>query len=123
MAVPADKKDRVITLEGLETYNDYIQNQYNQTITGLFINGRKITYMTGDGKLHTFINEDNSIYSLGTDQKTGLTKIYKTTGSNEDGTMTQKAITAELLKKTEVSLDADQHTLIFSNSTQIEKEN
>lgn len=117
MAVPAFKKDRVITLEGLETYNDYIQNQFDQTVTGLFKNGRVITYVTGDGVRHSFINEDDSIYSLGTDTTTGLTKIYKTAGNNEDGTMSQKAITEELLKKTEVSLGDDKHTLIFTNTT------
>ena len=123
MAVPEYKKDRVITLEGLEVYTEQVQTMYDQTIIALFIKGREITYMTGDGKLHTFIGENNAIYSLGTEEKTGLTKLYKTVGGNEDGTMTQNAITAELMKKAEVSLDADQHTLIFSNTTKIEKEN
>lgn len=123
MTVPADKKDRVITLEGLGVYTEQVQTMYDQTIIALFIKGREITYMTGDGKLHTFIGENNAIYALGTEEKTGLTKLYKTVGNNEDGTMTQKAITAELIKKAEVSLGADQHTLIFSNTTKIEKEN
>ena len=35
----------------------------------------------------------------------GLVKLYSTTGNNIDGTMTQRAITAELNKKVELSLD------------------
>lgn len=35
----------------------------------------------------------------------GLIKLYSTTGEHIDGTMTQKAITAELNKKVELSLD------------------
>ena len=43
----------------------------------------------------------------------GILKLYNTTGGNEDGTMTQKAITAMLNKKVEVSLDETGEILIF----------
>lgn len=34
-------------------------------------------------------------------------KLYNTIGQNEDGTMTQKAITDELNEKIEIELDID----------------
>lgn len=125
MAVPADKANKVVTLEGLDVYNQKIRTMIetgdNQAVTGFWVNGRTVTYRTGDGAYHTLVNE-GAIYDLATDEKTGLTKLYKTVGYNTDGTMTQKAITDELMRKTEVSLGDDQHTLIFSNTTEIEKE-
>ena len=45
----------------------------------------------------------------------GVVKLYTTTGSNEDGTMTQKAITDELNEKVEVSINLDEELLIFTN--------
>lgn len=127
MAVPAHKANKVITLEGLDVYNQKIRTMIetgdNQAVIGFWVNGRTVTYRTGDGAYHTLFNEESAIYDLATDEKTGLTKLYKTVGYNTDGTMTQAAITAELMKKAEVSLGDDQHTLIFSNTTEIEKEN
>ena len=43
----------------------------------------------------------------------GILKLYDSTGDNEDGTMSQKAITAALNKKVEVSLDDTGEILIF----------
>jgi hypothetical protein len=40
-------------------------------------------------------------------------KLYSTIGDNEDGTMTQKAITQELGEKVEVALDIEEELLIF----------
>jgi hypothetical protein len=42
-------------------------------------------------------------------------KLYSTTGHNEDGTMTQKAITEELGEKVEVTLNIEEELIIFSN--------
>ena len=42
----------------------------------------------------------------------GVVKMYNVTGSNEDGTMTQKSITEELEKKVEVSVNGE--TVFFS---------
>ena len=88
---------------------------YNESIIGLSIDGQEITYIKGDGSQHTFITQDtNTTYSLGTDEVTGLTKLYATTGSAEDGTMTQKAIKTELDKKVGVSFDSTNDMLIFT---------
>lgn len=45
----------------------------------------------------------------------GVMKLYNTTGSNDDGTMTQHSITTELRKKFIVSVGEDEN-LIFSNA-------
>ena len=92
-----------------------VSANYNESIIGLSIDGQVITYIKGDGSVHTFVTQDtDTTYSLGTDEVTGLTKLYATTGSAEDGTMTQKAIKTELDKKVGVSIDDTQDMLIFT---------
>lgn len=92
-----------------------VSANYNETIIGLSVDGTTVTYIKGDGSVHTFQTQDtNTTYSLGTDEVTGLTKLYATTGSAEDGTMTQKAIKTELDKKVGVSIDNSSNTLVFT---------
>ena len=50
---------------------------------------------------------------VASDKESGILKLYSTTGDNEDGTMTQKAITAALNRKVEVELDETGEVLIF----------
>ena len=86
---------------------------FNETIIGLEVNGKIVTYIKGDGSRHSFETQDtDTTYSLATDEVTGLTKLYATIGSAEDGTMTQKAIKTELDKKVGVAVNAN--TLIFT---------
>lgn len=86
---------------------------FNETIIGLEVNGKVVTYIKGDGSRHSFETQDtDTTYSLATDEVTGLTKLYATIGSAEDGAMTQKAIKTELDKKVGVAVNAD--TLIFT---------
>lgn len=88
---------------------------HNESIIGLSVDGQVITYIKADGSQHTIVTQDNdTTYSLGTDSVTGLTKLYATTGSAEDGTMTQKAIKTELDKKVGVSVDDTNGMLIFT---------
>lgn len=49
-------------------------------------------------------------------QTAGIMKLYSTTGSNTDGTMTQKAITEELNQKFEVEVDHADEEIIFSHN-------
>lgn len=51
--------------------------------------------------------------STATSETAGIVKLYDTTGQNTDGTMTQRSITDELGKKTEVSVGNDED-LIFT---------
>lgn len=90
-------------------------SNYDESIIGLSVDGTTVTYIKGDGSVHTFETQDtNTEYSLATDKTTGLTKLYATVGSAEDGTMTQKAIKTELDKKVGVTIDDAQNTLIFT---------
>lgn len=92
-----------------------VSTNYDESIIGLSIDGQTITYIKGDGSVHTMITQDtNTEYFLATDETTGLTKLYTTVGSAEDGTMTQKAIKTELDKKVGVIVDDSQDTLIFT---------
>lgn len=104
-------------IEVLESAIDTKANvsDYNESIIGLSVDGTTITYIKGDGSVHTFETQDtDTTYSLGTDEVTGLTKLYATIGSAEDGTMTQKAIKTELDKKVGVVVDDSQDILIFT---------
>lgn len=92
-----------------------VATNYNETIIALSVEGTTVTYIKGDGSVHTFETQDtDTTYSLGTDEVTGLTKLYATTGSAEDGTMTQKAIKTELDKKVGVTIDDAAGVLIFT---------
>lgn len=94
---------------------DGLSTNYNESIIGLSVDGTTVTYIKGDGTSHSFETQDtNTTYSLGTDEVTGLTKLYATIGSAEDGTMTQKAIKTELDKKVGVSVDSTQNALVFT---------
>lgn len=53
--------------------------------------------------------------TMATETTPGIMKLYSTTGQNEDGTMTQKAITDELEEKFEIELDIEQELIIFTN--------
>ena len=97
----------------LEHVRNVVDANYDESIIGLSVSGTTVTYIKGDGSVHTFETQDtNTTYSLGTDQYTGLTKLYATIGSAEDGTMTQKAIKTELDKKVGVRLN--NNTLVFT---------
>lgn len=55
--------------------------------------GQQGTFLRGDG---TWANPATTTYSTGTESTSGLTKLYTSTGSATDGTMTQNAITTAL---------------------------
>ena len=107
--------DQMATEFGEVLDNKVDVTDYNESIIGLSIDGQVVTYIKGDGSVHTLITQDtNTTYTLGTDTTTGLTKLYAVTGSAEDGTMTQKAIKTELDKKVGVAIDTTSATLVFT---------
>lgn len=107
--------DSKITGDTIVDLSNTVSANYSESIIGLSVEGTTVTYIKGDGTEHTFETQDtDTTYSLGTDEVTGLTKLYATTGNAEDGTMTQKAIKTELDKKVGVSIDTTQDMLIFS---------
>lgn len=99
----------------IDDTNKDVSVNYDESIIGLSIDGQTITYIKGDGSVHTMVTQDNNTeYFLATDEVTGLTKLYSTTGNAEDGTMTQKAIKTELDKKVGVEVDDSQNALVFT---------
>ena len=88
-------------------------SDFQKSIIALSVDGKKITYICADGTSNSFETQDeNTEYFLATETETGLTKLYATIGFNEDGTMTQKAITEAL--NTKVGVKIDSNTLIFT---------
>lgn len=77
----------------------------------------KLFFNILDSKFYYFYNDAyNQIsanYIHANDSTAGIMKLYSTIGDNEDGTMTQKAITQELGEKVEVALDIEEELLIF----------
>ena len=80
---------------------DSAGQQINTTyIKGISASGRKITITKGDGSTTSFNTQDtNTTYSTGTTATAGITKLYTSTGTATDGTMTQKAVTDALAGK------------------------
>ena len=112
----SDFADKIYVQDYAQPIGDYaLKIDYDESIIGLSVDGQTVTYIKGDGSVHTFITQDtDTTYSLGTDEITGLTKLYATIGNAEDGTMTQKAIKTELDKKVGVSIDDVNDMLVFT---------
>jgi ribosomal protein L21 len=75
-------------------------NTINTTyIKAASVSGKVVTFTKGDGSTFTITTQDtdnNTTYATGTTGTAGLTKLYTTTGTNTDGTMTQSAIKSAL---------------------------
>lgn len=78
---------------------------YNKSVISMHIDGNEVEYQTADGKWHkiTHVGKEDVTFSIGNSEFPGLTKLYATTGTWEDGTLTQKAISEELDKKVNYS--------------------
>ena len=110
-----DEKIKDEINKGLVDLSEALEINFDQSVIALSVDGKTVTYITGDGVEHTFETQDtDTTYTLATDKITGLTKLYAEIGDAEDGTMTQKAITEELDKKVGVSYDVQNNTLIFT---------
>lgn len=125
--------------DGSATYGDLLANGYVNDIfiKGFYLNGTFYNVKENPtdvnildknvNKIYIDLNNKNNIYyydgenfvligignlpTASTDTA-GVVKMYNVTGSNEDGTMTQKSITEELEKKVEVSVNGE--TVFFS---------
>lgn len=53
-------------------------------------------------------------YTRANETTEGVMKLYSTIGQNEDGTMTQKAITQELNEKVEMAVNMEDELLVLS---------
>ena len=94
------EKTGVEKLPDKKTILEIIQSVEEKAIITLYVNHTEgvIKYTTGDGTV----------------KELPIIKLYNSTGNNEDGTMTQKAITEELNKKVGVTVKEDAHSLVFT---------
>ena len=92
----------------------YSDNNHENLITG---SNLKIYVDISTSRLYIYNEEQYTIintvpYASSTDA--GILKLYDTTGSNTDGTMTQKAITDQLNTKISVTVEEENALAIFS---------
>ena len=92
----------------------YSDNNHENLITG---SNLKIYVDISTSRLYIYNEEQYTIintvpYASSTDA--GILKLYDTTGSNTDGTMTQKSITDQLNTKISVTVEEENELAIFS---------
>lgn len=97
----------------------YTDSTYTEEIPGVinkvYIDANSNIVYTYDASQSKFISINDTLPTA-SDVQAGITKLYKTKGSAEDGTMTQKSITENLNTKFEVHVDEDNETAIFEIS-------
>ena len=88
------------------------------TLTTSNIKGSgSVSVAISDGVITVSGTDNNTTYSTGNATTSGLTKLYTATGSNTDGTMTQKAINDALAGKLSTSGTAAKATADASGNT------
>ena len=81
------------------------------------VKGAGATTVTSDASGVITINSTNTTYSTGTTSTAGLTKLYTSTGTSVDGTMTRKAITDALSGKAPSNHNHDGDYVPLENGT------
>ena len=81
------------------------------------IKGTGATTVTSDASGVITISSTNTTYSTGTTSTVGLTKLYTSTGTSTDGTMTRKAITDALSGKAASNHNHDGDYVPLENGT------
>ena len=72
----------------------------HDVVKSVELNGKTLSYTMDNGQTGSYETVDTT-YETGTEDTSGLTKLYTETGTNTDGTMTQNAITATLSSKSD----------------------
>lgn len=86
-------------------------NELDSLTTSLYIDLKTSQLYFFNGAVFKELNKD---LVLASEQVSGVMKLYSTTGQNEDGTMTQKAITKELSEKFELAIEEEEELVVFS---------
>lgn len=99
-------------LSNNQFYSDAeLTNPIEASVNKIYIDAAKSRIYSYNGEKYVPLTQTIPAASS---QVAGITKLYDTTGSNTDGTMTQKAITDELNEKVEVDVDAANELLKFT---------
>ena len=96
-----------------DSSGNVISSTYIKDITS---NGTTLTLIKGDNTTDTVTTQDTT-YETGTSSVAGLTKLYTSSGSATDGTMTQNAINSALAGKLDASGTAVKATADASGNT------
>lgn len=92
-----------------DTYTTEVEASENK----LYIDSTTETIYIYDGSEYKAVS-GNTTVSLADENTAGIMKLYSTTGENEDGAMTQKAVTEALDSKVEMTVDNALEILILS---------
>ena len=101
--------------DNIKSLYELVEKSKNQSVISLNIrrDDWQIIVTLGDGTSYVIpIVDKEDKFWLANDSNSGLVKLYFKPGNNEDGTMTQKAITDELKKKVGVKLEGN--VLVFT---------
>ena len=82
-----------------------------KSVNRLYIDNNSKVIYTYDSGVFTSVNDTLPTAS---ENQAGIAKLYKTKGTAEDGSMTQKAISENLNTKFEVSVDEDSESAVFT---------
>lgn len=91
-------------------YDAELINPIEASINKIYIDVVKNTLYQYNGLQYIPITQT---ITAATSSEAGVVKLYDIYGLNTDGTMTQRAITEELKKKIEISLNPDDESLSF----------
>lgn len=91
-------------------YENSYTNEMEASTNSIYIDASRSKIYYYDG---AYISIDDTLPTA-TAEIAGVAKLYSTTGQNTDGAMSQKAITDELNKKVEASVNTDDEMLILS---------
>ena len=94
--------------------NFYTSSDYTEE---LMKSEYKIYIDSPSGRIFIYDGADFRVISgtvPASEKNAGVMKLYSTMGDNTDGTMTQKAITDELREKFEITLNAGEELLVFT---------
>lgn len=111
-----------IVIQGYLKDNEfYLDNNYTikaeKNSSTIYINRTLNEFLFYDEENDIFISNNISV-PLASDTTPGILKLYSTIGENADGTMTQVAITAQLKKKLEISIDKTNEQAILTGEVQ-----
>jgi hypothetical protein len=95
-------------------YKDKAKTEsYPNLTTKIYLDYTTNSFYYYDEEKYIKISGGNITATDASPTNAGIMKLYNSTGSNTDGTMTQKAISDELDDKVEIALDTDEELLIF----------
>ena len=92
-------------------------NTISDYIKGISISGTTVSIQKGDGTSSTQTTQDTT-YNTGNASTAGITKLYTTSGNNEDGAVTQKVASTIIAKSTGSANDTSSQLYLIGAADQ-----